>query len=69
MRRGYHDAMSDLHATTSGMGLFNWKDTVRRILSELHAEIVKVEAERDLASAKVLRIVFGVVQRTLLPEG
>lgn len=51
------------------MGLFNWKDTVRRILSELHAEIVKVEAERDLASAKVLRIVFSVVRRTLLPEG
>ena len=51
------------------MGLFNWKDTVRRILGELHAEIVRVEAERDLVSAKVLKIVFNVVKRTLLPEG
>lgn len=51
------------------MGLFNWKGTVRLILSELHVEITKVEAERDLVTAKVLRIVFSVVRRTLLPEG
>ena len=52
------------------MGLFDgaFKGTVRRILVELHAEIVKVETERDLATAKVLRIVFSVVQRVLLPN-
>jgi hypothetical protein len=48
-------------------GLPSFKDTVRRILLELHAEIAMVEAERDLASAKVLRIVFNVVKRSLLP--
>jgi hypothetical protein len=51
------------------LGFLNFKDTVRNILRELHGEIIKVEAERDLATAKVLKIVFGVVQRTLLPGG
>lgn len=50
-------------------GFLSFKDTVRNILRELHGEITKVEAERDLVTAKVLRIVFSVVQRTLLPEG
>ena len=49
------------------MGFFNWKDTVRRILLDLQGEIVRVEAERDLATAKALRIVFDVVKRSLLP--
>lgn len=31
-------------------------------------EIQKVEVERDLVTAKALRIVFNVVQRTLLPN-
>jgi hypothetical protein len=49
------------------MGLFSWKDTVRRILLDLQSEIVRVEAERDLVTAKALRIVFNVVKRSLLP--
>lgn len=48
-------------------GLPNFKATVRQILFELHTEIVRVEAERDLVTAKVLKIVFGVVKRSLLP--
>lgn len=49
--------------------MFGFKGTVRVILTELQAEIIKVETERDLVTAKVLRIIFGVVRRTLLPEG
>ncbi len=51
------------------MGLFNWKDTVRSILGELNMEIGRAEVERDLATVKVLRIVFNIVQRALLPKG
>lgn len=50
-------------------GFPNFKDTVRKILVELQGEIARVEAERDLATAKALRILFDVVRRTLLPEG
>jgi len=50
------------------LGFLNFKETVRNILNELHHEIIKVEAERDLVTAKVLRIVFSVVRRTLLPN-
>jgi len=49
------------------LGFLNFKETVRNILRELHSEIVKVEAERDLVTAKALRIVFSVVKRSLLP--
>jgi hypothetical protein len=49
------------------LGFLNFKDTVRKILVELHGEITRVEAERDLATAKALKIVFNVVKRTLLP--
>ena len=49
------------------LGFLSFKETVRNLLRELHGEIVRVEAERDLVSAKVLKIVFGVVKRSLLP--
>lgn len=42
------------------------KTHVRTILIELQKEIERVEAERDLATAKVLRIIFDVVKRTML---
>jgi hypothetical protein len=42
------------------------KTYVRTILIELQKEIERVEAERDLMTAKTLRIVFDVVKRTML---
>jgi hypothetical protein len=50
-------------------GFPSFKATVQNILRELHGEIVRVEAERDLVTAKTLRVIFSVVKRTLLPEG
>ena len=42
------------------------KTHVRNILIELQKEIERGEAERDLMTAKTLRIVFDVVKRTML---
>jgi len=42
------------------------KTQVRAILIELQKEIERVESERDLVTAKVLRIIFDVVRRTML---
>jgi len=50
------------------MGLFNWKNTVRMIINDLEHEARKAEAERDLAVAKVLRIMMRIVHQRLLGE-
>lgn len=43
------------------MGLFNWKNTVREVVGDLEQEARRAEAENDVSTAKILRIVARIV--------
>jgi len=45
--------------------MFGFKTTVRAILNDLLVEIERARSENDLVTAKVLHVVFTIVQRHL----
>ncbi|MGH7176822.1 MAG: hypothetical protein ACREJC_05520 [Tepidisphaeraceae bacterium] len=49
-------------------GLLNFKQTIRLILGDLEQEVIKAERTGDAQTAKVLRIIFGIVHTRLLKD-